>query len=496
MNKFKYFLAPLFITGILLVGCGKEDVGPITGTDPNPDAIVLNEPINDFVWKGMNSWYNWNHKVPNLSETKDDDEDKYHTYLNNYSEPKDLFESLLYNYPNTDRYSWFIEDYNEQSEIFRGVNDAFGFEFKLTALCEECNEVLGYITYVIPNSPASDVGIKRGEFFYKFDGTILTRDNYKIVNNYYSNNTISLSFNTIENNAITPTGKESSLTLRTVTENPVHYSDIITLESGTKVGYLVYNGFKYTFHEELNNIFSTFKAGGINELIIDFRYNGGGSVLTSAYLASMIYANASDNEAFAQLIYNSNHSDEDGAYPFFNNARVYDKEGDYTDTDVKINRLNSLTRLYVITSGNTASASEMIINGLSPFMEVVLVGTTTSGKNVGSVTLYDSRDFTKNTTVNSTHVNALQPIVFQIFNKLNQSDYTNGFEPDFKVIEYASEIKPFGDLEEPLLEKALELISGGISKVGLEKEPTIKTEPFFGSKENRKFSKEMYVLPE
>lgn len=495
MKKIKPFLAIFFVISIAFVSCKDDDE---TVEFPVVDQTEINNPINNFVWKAMNSWYNWQPNVANLADSKDDDIKSYYTYLNSYSTPESLFESLLYDEGTTDRFSWFVEDYNEQGASFRGVNDAYGFEFDLTRLCEGCNEVLGFVTYVVPNSPAADAGIMRGDLFYKFDGVELNLDNYRIVNNFYDGEitSISLGFNTLENGVIVPNNVEKTLTIREVVENPVLYSDVITDNAGTKIGYLVYNGFKYTFHEELNNVFGTFKSEGITELVLDLRYNGGGSVLTSAYLASMIYGGASENEIFAKLIYNSKHSDEGGYYPFFNSAYIYDKDGEYSGNNATINRLNSLTKLYVITSSSTASASEMIINGLAPYMSVIKIGTTTYGKNVGSITLYDSSDFGED-GANPLHTNALQPIVFQIYNKLDQSDYTQGFIPDYEVIEYASQIKPFGNIEEPLLKKALDLISGVSSKQSLADKNMFRTgKSIFNSLDKKKYAKEMYIIPE
>jgi len=464
-------------------------------TDDNTQesTVELKNEINDFVWKGLNAHYYWQENVPDLADSKNGNIDDFYTYLNGYSAPDALFESLLYDAGNTDRFSWFIEDYKAQDASFRGVNDAYGFEFGLARVSDTSNEVIGYITYVVPNSPASDANLERGEIFNVFNGVTLNLDNYSVVNGYYSDNTISMKFADIQGGNIVSNGKEVSLNIREVSENPVHHSSIINV-GGTKVGYLVYNGFKYTFHDELNDTFGDFKSAGIQELVLDLRYNGGGSVLTSAYLASMIYAGASTNDVFGKLIYNSKNAADNGAYSFFNEARIYNKDGDYTNSDVAIHRLNTLNRIYVITSDDTASASEMIINGLSPYMTMIKVGTTTYGKNVGSFTVYDSNDFSSN-GINQNHTNAMQPITFKIFNKLDQSDYTQGFAPDYEVIEYVSEMKPFGDVNEPLLETALNHISGAISRVSDIKIPKLKSEKVFSSFEKRPFSKEMYILP-
>ncbi len=143
----------------------------------------------------------------------------------------------------------------------------------------------------------------------------------------------------------------------------------------------------------------------------------------------------------------------------------------------------------------------MIINGLRPFIPVKVVGTKTYGKNVGSITLYDSpsSDYTKESSANSSHLYAMQPIVFQIYNKLDQSDYTNGFEPDLnlKVEEFKFwyNILPFGDENEVVLKAALDDIRG-ISAKQAKSLKFSKIKEVEVSKLEKRFDKEMYITDE
>ncbi|MBJ2174366.1 peptidase S41 [Aureibaculum sp. A20] len=490
----KLVLTTVTLLTLLFINCDKNK------DEPQEPTVELNSEINDFVWKGLNTHYYWQSDVANLDDTKNDVLSDYNTYLNSYNDPEELFESLLYQKGTSDRFSWFIDDYRASDASSRGINDAFGFEFSLARLNSDGDEVIGYITYIVPNTPASEAGLKRGDVFNIFNGVSLNLDNYSVVNKYYSDNSISMKFATLEFNnseaSVISNGKEANLTLREVVENPVHYSSTLDID-GKKVGYLVYNGFKYTFHAEMNAVFGDFKSQNIQELVLDLRYNGGGSVLTCAYLSSMIYGNASENEVFAKLINNSKNSDDDSYYPFFDKGYIYDIDGDNTG-DFTLNRLTNLNKLYVIVSDDTASASEMVINGLRAYMgdaNVILIGTTTYGKNVGSFTLYDSPDFSS-TNINTNHTNAMQPITFKIFNKLDQSDYTAGFNPDIEQVEYISDMKPFGDLNEPLLKIALDNIRGTVSKGQTIKGPELKNEKVFNSADKRQFSKEMYIIPQ
>lgn len=493
MNKFS-ILTVAFLSLFIFSNCSSDSNDPTPDPTPDPDPVVtLNNEINDFVWKGLNSEYYWQTDVPNLADTKDDNQDTYFTYLNMYTNPEDLFGSLLFDYPNTDRFSWFIDDYDEQNASFRGITDSFGFDFGLARVSSASEEVIGYVTYVVPNSPADDADFKRGDIFNVFNGTTLTLSNYQVVNAYYTDNTISLGFATIDNGQVVSNGKNSTLNIREVIENPIHYTDIITNGDGTKIGYMMYNGFKYTFHEELNDAFGEFKSQGIQELVIDLRYNGGGSVLTSAYLASMIDGNPSNVDVFAKLRYNSKNAVQNGVYTYFNNGNIYNIEGVKTG-EFTINRLNTLNRVFVIVSGDTASASEMIINGLRGHnMEVILIGEKTYGKNVGSYTVYDSPDFTSS-NVNPNHKNAMQPITFKIFNAKDESDYTQGFTPQYEVIEYVSEMKPFGDIDEPLFKAALDVISGQMVRPIDTKSLELETELLTTSLAKKRFAKEMYQI--
>jgi C-terminal processing protease CtpA/Prc len=488
MKKISYILALLLFINIL-GGCSKKNNDyPIV----NPTSTVsLDNPINNFTWKAMNSWYNWKQNVPNLADAKDDNIDDYYSYLNSYSTPEDLFNSLLYDAGHTDRFSWFIEDYVEQQKQFQGISLSFGF--KLQGVKINANgDVILYVRYVSDNSPAFDAGIKRGDIINAIDGIVLNENNYSDVVSKLSDNTVTLSFVTENNGTLTSTG-DKTITSVEVSDNPVYLTKIFDNVNGRKVGYLVYNGFRSSYNDELNAAFADFKAAGINELILDLRLNGGGSVATSSYLASMIDGNAG-NGKFADLIFNSKHTNENSTYTFQNTLNVYDVNGEKTGEET-INRLSGIDRLYVLTSGSTASASEMIINGLKPYMPVKVIGTTTYGKNVGSITLYDSpnSDYTNQLTANSSHKNAMQPIVFQIFNKLEQSDYTQGFTPDIEVVEYEywNNILPFGDENEVVLKAALDDIRGISAKSSSVKDKNIS--PLKVLPLENKFDKEMYI---
>lgn len=474
----------------LSISCSKDDDDvdePTTGT------VELNSEINDFVWKGLNYWYYYQGQVENLSDTKDDNQDTYYTYLNEYSNPEDLFNSLIYT--QEDDFSWYIEDVDAQADAFRGISESYGINLAFAIFTDESQtDAVVAVSYVTENSPASDAGIQRGDLIYKVGDETLNGNNIGLINKLYTDSSIRLSFVDYSSGSPVYTN-DIELTPITLNENPVFYHDIIET-GGAKIGYLVYNSFVHTYHQELNDVFGEFKSQNITELVLDLRYNGGGSVITSAFLASMIDGNVKADTPFADLVYNQKRDLEEGAiYPFFDKGWLYDKStGEYT-ANFDINRLTTLNRLYVLTTGSTASASEMIINGLRPYMEVKLIGNTTVGKNEGSITVYDSRgDFTDSANRNPNHNVGMQPIVFQITNSNGESDYDDGFAPNIELFEEGSavDLKPFGDPEELFLSTAIDDILGVSAKQSLLSKASFKTA---GKIKGPKFSTEMYMLP-
>lgn len=463
----------------IVLSCSKDDkIIP-------KDEVKLNNTVNNFVWKAMNSWYNWQKDVPNLADSKDDSTKDYYTYLNSYSTPGSLFESLKHA---NDDFSWFIEDYVAQQQQFQGTSKTFGFRPKLVQV-GTTEYVVMYIQHVSKNSPADIAGFKRGDIINAINGTVMTASNYKSVLNGYYQETSEFSFT--EKDGKTPKEKKT-ITQAVVSDNPVHLTKVFDDINGKKVGYLLYNGFRSSYNDELNAAFAELKSAGIQELILDLRINGGGSVETSAYLASMIHEEAGKDK-FAELKFNNKHSQQDSPYYFGNTLNVYETDGTKTNEET-INRLSGMNKLYVLTSGSTASASEMIINGLRPFIEVKLVGTKTVGKNEGSITLYDSpsSDYTNVNGANSAHKMAMQPIVFQIYNKLGQNDYGDGFEPNILIEEWKhwDNILPFGDENEIVLKTALDDIRGVAAKSSYE----VKSfEHIDVDLSTNKFEKEMYI---
>ena len=427
--------------------------------DQDDIAVPSNLAINDFIWKGMNLYYLWQADVPNLSDGKFANQAALNTFLNGYPKPETLFQNLLYKpvslYPKpgeaVDRFSWIVSDYLELEGQLQGTTNNNGVEFGLSRKTPTSSELIGWVRYIIPNSDASAKNIKRGDVFYGVNGTQLTISNYQALL-FGSNNDYTLNLADINGGAFTPNGKSVALTKTVLDENPILINKLI-VSGSHKIGYLMYNGFYSNYDNQLNDAFGTLKTQGITDFILDLRYNGGGSIQTAARLASMITGQFT-GQVFAKQQWN------DKIESYFNANNPESLKNLFTNKigTIAINSLN-MTKVYILTSRGTASASELVINGLKPYINVVQIGDITVGKNVGSVTLYDSPDFGASNR-NPSHRYAMQPLVLKIVNGAGFGDYQSGLNPTFQLAETLSTLDALGSTTEPLLSLSIGKITG------------------------------------
>ena len=275
--------------------------------EDNDDNITSTRNVKDFVWKAMNAVYLYNSNIPDLANDRFSSNSDYQEYLTNYGSPELLFEDLIYDRESVDRFSIITSNYFTLEQSLSGVAEKTGAEFNFYYVPGSSINVFGVVRLVLPNSNASQTSLTRGQVFNKINGTGLTVDNYRSLlsadsytlnlANYDDNNTADSSDDIINDNS-----EAITLTKSVYTENPVYSTKIINLEDD-KVGYLMYNGFVNEFDTELNQAFGVFKAQNIDHLVLDLRYNPGGSVATAAALGSMITGDF-NNQVFATLQYN------------------------------------------------------------------------------------------------------------------------------------------------------------------------------------------------
>jgi C-terminal processing protease CtpA/Prc len=363
-----------------------------------------NEEVNQEFYELMNNYYFWYDKMPEVKPE-------------NYPTPEALLEALRYK--QLDKWSFISTKqeinsyYNDAEYVGFGFGMAFDTSYRL------------WVSFVFSDSPMRAVGVDRGWQISHINGIVPTPTN---TSNLLSPTTLNFTFINSQGQSVS-----HSISKRTVKMNTVLMNTIYETSAG-KVGYFVLKGFVGPTVVELNTVFNDFSAASITDLIIDLRYNGGGSVDVASHLANLIVGGNVVGQDFGRYIHNDKLTQQNRAIVF----------------KALSNSLN-LQRIIYITSRNSASASELVINGLFPHIDVVLVGDRTYGKPVGMYGLEsDISDL------------IYFPICFKIVNSNNQGDFYDGIPVDIPAndgINY-----PFGHLSEPCLAAAIAFIEGGKSK--------------------------------
>jgi C-terminal processing protease CtpA/Prc len=340
-------------------------------------------------------------------------------------------------------------------------SDEIGFEYIFAWADQAKTHYYALVLYPKQGTDAEAKGIDRGRFITKINEQNITPQNYKELFSGTGTKRLSMAdwvyYPNEQRFYLQDSGDVTIQMHSNYAENPV-YKDSVYSINNKKIGYLVYNFFardrgddSYDYDKLLMSRLDALKAQGANEMVLDLRYNSGGAVSSAIALASALVKNRSTSNVLTTSQYNSIvHNSllkEYGAN--YNKDYFIDK---IDGTTISIPALN-LPRLYVLTSGWTASASEFVINGLRPYMDVILIGETTYGKNVGSISIYEEND-PKNKW-------GMQPIVVKYFNSKGESDFTAGFTPNYEVDEFADLfLYDFGNTNDPLLGKAISLITG------------------------------------
>ena len=202
---------------------------------------------------------------------------------------------------------------------------------------------------------------------------------------------------------------------------------------------------------------------GVTDLVLDLRYNLGGRGSTASVLASLIKGTNTSDLLF-RTVYNAKLQAEFDSSST-DNYFVSTTGTIYGNSNAALNTLN-LSQVYIIATSGSASASELVMVGLEPYIDVVHIGTTTVGKNQGSVLFVDDPEggnVYDETRVNNINPNVqwgLQPIISRVENSAGFSDYADGLIPDIELDEDITNLGVLGDANEPLLARAIQEITG------------------------------------
>jgi C-terminal processing protease CtpA/Prc len=301
------------------------------------------------------------------------------------------------------------------------------------------------LEYVYPGSPADVAGLTRGDFIVQIDGQSITDLNFRQL---WSADNLNITTGIYSPSGISP-GNTVSMISRKMDLDPVLIYKTIETE-GHIIGYLFYAQFIPDFNSSLQQAFQFFKDKNITDLVVDLRYNPGGFITAAQFLCSSI-APMSVNYGTTLITLQFSDKYTPVKWPFLSQSQ-----------SLQPVRLG-MNKVYFLTGQGSASASELTITGLDPYMDVAIVGDTTYCKYTASLfytpdSVYTDKNYTKNIANWG-----IQPIIARYANAVGVTDFKNGFAPDFFVNEYAAENLPFmplGDPNEPLLKEAIADITG------------------------------------
>ncbi len=425
--------------------------------NPLAEDISSNEYVNKWIYDEMSIWYLWNDKLP--------------SQLTYTASPDVFFDKLLYKYdaqsnPDGDRFSWIQNNYQELLNSLTGVSAGdIGFEYRAYYIVSGQPEVEFRVVYAKRGSDAEAKGIKRGQKIRAVDGTVINENNYRTILSGSGSKTLSR-----VHHVLNPESGEYSLqpmedvTVQIMTqfaENPILLDSVYPIDN-KRIGYLVYNFFardkgdnSSEYDLQLMQTLHRLKEQEITELVLDLRYNSGGLVSSAVALGSALVKNNSTQNVMMEAKYNALIENrlriqygDDYFKTYFQNSIM---QG---DNQIALIPMLNLSTLYVLTGKNTASASELLINSLSPYMDnIILIGDKTYGKNVGSISIYKEND--------PNNKWGMQPIVVKFYNSLGNSDFSAGFSPQAEnaIHEFDYPLVELGNLQEPLLNQAMQLIT-------------------------------------
>jgi len=349
-----------------------------------------------------------------------------------------------------DRWTKLYDNMTEILEGNKGIETSFGMELIPYLLQKGSNKVIFVVVAVYAGGPAEEAGIKRGDIINKMDDEYITTTNYQM----YYDATFATKFGFAEINATgdyVELDKSIRLTPVKMYENPVVATEVFSIGS-KKVGYLAYTAFTDSV-APFERACEWFKNEGVSELVLDLRYNGGGLAKTCNAVASLLAPKSAveNQEVFNLNIYNK------ALTPIFEKLDLIEEKYDKKYAEHNLD----LSKLYVLTTGNTASASESVIVGLSAYMDVTLIGDTTYGKfctgnfltpdNIFVEDFYNKyKDYFKDW--------GIYVMIGTFSDKNGRNDSRpNGFVPNYAVKDKPIDGLQLGDPNEALLHKALEL---------------------------------------
>lgn len=411
----KTFVFLFFAAFFILISCENHIESDCSQASVNRQAFAY-----------LKDWYLWYEHLPAINPADFESLDKMIAAVK-YREGDTLI----------DRFSYAVKK-TEHDDYYAGKRYGMGMSMQR----DENDDI--FITLVYPESPAGIAGLRRGQQLLAMNGFTVEELDENAAYNKEHRNDEDFEEKTDWNNVYDAENKGEAVVFKVLEHGDeltttVYLDDYIGKSvladkildyDGVKTGYIHFKAFINSSEAELNEVFARFKEENVEQLVLDLRYNGGGLVRIAHQLVNLIIGGKVKGDEIIKLIYNNKHSDQNYSYK----------------GDVLKNSLSNVKKVAFIVSSGTASASEMVINSVAPYVKVALIGSTTYGKPVGM----NSKDICDQTIV---------PITFKYANSQDYGDFFLGMEPTCAANDDIRH--DFGDEMEEELAASLYLLSNG-----------------------------------
>ncbi|CAD0007742.1 S41 family peptidase [Flavobacterium chungangense] len=391
-----------------------------------------NQYTNIWIHEQMKKYYYWNEDLPVLTNLS--------------LGPKEYFQKLL---KTDDVYSYALHPELPET-VPQSLRQKFGFD---VSFMQYEGRVYGVILYTLYDSPAKNNGLFRGQLITKVDDVELNLSNYdNIYKSMRGAGQLNLQIVSYSAQSGFSKAKQVSLLQGFSFSQPV-FHQVIT-ENKIKIGYVEIPHFDVGQANLFSQIFQELKNQQIKELVLDLRYNGGGDISSATALSIILAPNIKSGDLFIQF-----EGNENGGIVKQSFQQSLESNESSVSFDALRNVHPNIQKLYVLCSKRTASASEIIINNLKPFMEVITIGEKTVGKDVAGFPIEDDRLLGKRGWI-------LYPSIYKLFNSRHEGDYSKGINPLVNRDELQNpEIFPLGNHSEVLLKTAINTMSENTEKV-------------------------------
>ncbi|HNH45155.1 MAG TPA: S41 family peptidase, partial [Agitococcus sp.] len=308
----------------------------VSGVCRSAENICTAEAEKSWVRGYLDGFYLWYDEIPERKAT-------------DYATPRNYFDALLVK--DKDRFSYTMSEEEADGFFESGLQLSYGVLWGY-----ETDNTLR-VRFVEPNSKAAQAGVIRGDYVISINNQMIDTLTYQQVNELLTpKNAVPVNVKLMAN--YSGIIKDVTLQGENIVTSPVPYYSVLPAQSNQdKVGYLLFNDHIATASDKLIEAVSYFKQQQITDLVLDLRFNSGGYIYIANELAAMIGGKKTANKLFQRYVFNKKNPSE---YEYFD-TKSY-------PSNQTLPYLN-LNRLFVLTTKETCSASETIINALSPFMQ-------------------------------------------------------------------------------------------------------------------------------